>query len=278
MAIVPQTLDETYRLAKAVVMAGVAPKTLNTPEKAMVAIMHGMEVGFTPMMALQSIAVINGVPSIWGDGAIALVRGSPLCESIKEELSADKQTATCTVKRQGEDPISRSFTVDEAKKARLWGKQGPWTDYPPRMLQMRARSFALRDAFPDVLRGLRVADELQDYRDVTPAENKGLTERLSANPDKPTEGFNVVTGEIIEIEVESALEPSPEAEEPHYLIGWTDLAHAHLANLQTKADVKAFWAQPDVVKRMEELKTVDVERAKALHAEVNKRIKALPDA
>jgi hypothetical protein len=46
------------------------------------------------------------------------------------------------------------------------------------MLAMRARGFALRDAFPDVLKGLITAEEAQDYpaedkprqaRDITPA-------------------------------------------------------------------------------------------------------------
>jgi hypothetical protein len=46
------------------------------------------------------------------------------------------------------------------------GKQGPWGQYPKRMRQMRARAFALRDVFPDVLRGLPVAEELMD----TPTE------------------------------------------------------------------------------------------------------------
>jgi hypothetical protein len=58
--------------------------------------------------------------------------------------------------------------VAEAKKAGLWGKQGPWTQYPRRMLQMRARGFALRDAFPDVLRGLVTAEEAADYTHVEP--------------------------------------------------------------------------------------------------------------
>ena len=37
------------------------------------------------------------------------------------------------------------------------------------MMQMRARSWALRDAFPDVLRGLTSAEEASDIVDVTSA-------------------------------------------------------------------------------------------------------------
>jgi len=57
--------------------------------------------------------------------------------------------------------------VEDAKRAGLWAKQGPWTAYPKRMMQMRARGFALRDAFPDVLKGMITAEEAQDYQEET---------------------------------------------------------------------------------------------------------------
>lgn len=168
-AIIPQTMEEAFRLAKAVCMAGMAPKGLDTPEKAMIAIMHGLEIGLAPMTALQRIAVVNGRPTIWGDGAMSLVRGSGVCEWITEEITGvgDSRTATCEAKRKG-DPktIRRTFSVGEAKKAGLWGKAGPWTQYETRMLQMRARGFALRDGFADVLGGLYLKEEMDDASDV----------------------------------------------------------------------------------------------------------------
>lgn len=164
-AIVPQSMDEAYRLAKAVCVAGMAPKGLDTPEKAMVAIMHGLEVGLTPMAALQRIAVVNGRPTIWGDGAMGLVRGSGACEFIRETITGDgdHMVATCQAKRKGEvEPIVGVFSVVDAKKAGLWGKQGPWQQFPKRMLQMRARAFCLRDGFADVLGGLYLREEIED--------------------------------------------------------------------------------------------------------------------
>jgi hypothetical protein len=152
-----------------------APQGLDKPEKAFVAIMHGLEVGLPPMQALQSIAVINGRPSIWGDGAIGLVRGSGLCEYVRERIdgSDDERVAVCEAKRKNEtEPVIGRFSVAQAKRAGLWTKAGPWKDYPERMLQMRARAFALRDGFADVLRGLHIAEEIADIpaeaRDVTP--------------------------------------------------------------------------------------------------------------
>lgn len=173
-AVVPQSLEEVYRLASAVCKAGMAPKGLDTPEKATVAILHGLEIGLTPMSALQRIAVVNGRPTIWGDAAIGLVRGSGLCEFVRETMTGagEQRAAKCEAKRRGEpEPVTRTFSVADAKKAGLWGKAGPWQQFPDRMLQLRARAFALRDGFADVLGGLYIREELDDaqsMRDASP--------------------------------------------------------------------------------------------------------------
>jgi hypothetical protein len=141
-------------------------------------------------MALQRIAVINGRPSIWGDGAMGLVRASGLCEYVYEAIDGDgdHMVAVCRVKRKGEkNPIERTFSVADAKKAGLWGKAGTWQQYPKRMLQMRARAFALRDLFADVLGGLYIAEELEGLdedrpiKDVTPRP----VVRAQTKPDLP---------------------------------------------------------------------------------------------
>ena len=162
-----RSFDEMGRFCKAVVNSTLAPKSFDTPEKVMVAIQAGLEVGLAPMQALQSIAVVNGKPVIFGDAALALAMRHPDFEDIEEVANGD--TATCTIKRRGRTPCVRKFSEADAKKAQLWGKSGPWTSYPSRMLQMRARSWALRDAFPDALKGLGVAEEVRDYapRNVT---------------------------------------------------------------------------------------------------------------
>jgi len=169
-----QSFDDAYRFSKMVAASEFAPKDFRgKPESCMLAIQHGSEVGLSPMQSLQSIAVINGRPTIWGDAALALVQASAVCEFVYETVEGDgeKMEAVCQAKRRGyAKPTTVTFTVADAKKAGLWGKAGPWTQYPKRMLQLRARGFALRDAFPDVLRGLVTAEEARDYHDTeTPA-------------------------------------------------------------------------------------------------------------
>lgn len=191
-AIVPVDFDGAYRIANVVHTAGMAPKSLNTLEKVMVAILHGLEVGLTPMNALQSIAVINGRPTIWGDGAVGLIRASGLLDYMKEYyVDEDKPTmkAVCEVKRKGErEPVVTDFSMADAKKAGLLTKEGPWQTYPKRMLKMRAR-WALRDTFSDVLKGLRLREEEEDLeRSQQPdAQQEPAEDALADVPAPPTE-------------------------------------------------------------------------------------------
>jgi hypothetical protein len=157
-----RSFDEMARFCKAIVNSGLAPKGFNSPEAVMVAVQHGLELGLAPMQSLQSIAIINGRPCIYGDAALALCTAHPSFLDIEE--TTEGGTATCVVKRRDRSAVVRTFSEADAKKAGLWGKSGPWQQYPARMLQMRARSWALRDAFPDALRGLGIREEVSDYQ------------------------------------------------------------------------------------------------------------------
>ena len=157
------TLEEAMRCSKLIAESSFCPKSMiNKPGDVLVALQMGQELGLKPMQALQNIAVINGRPSLWGDAMLAVCRQSKDFEFITEVYDAANDSFTCTVKRRNEPEVVRSFSMAEAKTAGLTGKEGPWRTYPKRMLQMRARGFALRDAFPDTLRGILIKEEAQD--------------------------------------------------------------------------------------------------------------------
>lgn len=179
------TMDEAMRFGKMLSDSEFAPKDFRgKPASCVLAVQHGAEIGLGPMQAIQSIAVINGRPSIWGDAALALVMASQVCDYVRElvEGDGDNLTAICEAKRRGYPAATTSrFSVADAKRAGLWGKSGPWTQYPRRMLQLRARGFCLRDAFPDVLKGLVTAEEAQDYTSAAAA----VSEAVEAAPSVP---------------------------------------------------------------------------------------------
>lgn len=175
----PVTLDEAMKFSEMLAKSSMVPRAYQgKAEDILVACQWGREIGLAPMQALQNIAVINGKPSVYGDAAMALVQASSVCEDIEEYIEGEGTTnpvAVCVAHRKGRKPVKATFSVEDAKRAGLWGKQGPWTAYPKRMMQMRARGFALRDAFPDVLKGLITAEEAADYpevKDITPAPSR----------------------------------------------------------------------------------------------------------
>lgn len=163
----PVTVQEGIELAGWIAKSDLAPRDYkDKPQNVLIAMQMGFEVGLSPMQAIQNIAVINGRPSIWGDAMLGICQNHRDFESIDENQSTNEK-GVCIVKRRGMEPQTRTFTVQDAQKAGLWGKSGPWQTAPTRMLKLRARAFALRDTFADALRGLQSAEEQRDVVETT---------------------------------------------------------------------------------------------------------------
>lgn len=186
----PRNIEEAMKIATMIANSQLAPKDFRgRPEDTLVAMMMGNELGLNPMQAIQNIAVINGRPSIWGDAMLALVQNHPAFDSIKETFDDASMTAICTVKRKGGEPHTVKFSQADAQTAGLWGKN-TWSSYPKRMLQMRARGFALRDQFSDALCGLITREEAMDYpaeepKDVNPVPDYTAPAESSKTDDRP---------------------------------------------------------------------------------------------
>lgn len=216
----PTNTHEALELADRLAKSQLIPKNFQDhPNDVFVAMLWSRNLGLPIVQGLQNIAVINGRPSIWGDAALAIVKASGLLESFKETLTGmgDSMTATCTIVRKNEvEPYTVSFSVYDAKLAGLWGRQGPWKQYPKRMLALRARGFALRNAFPDILLGIGIAEEEQD---ITPSdiqtEAKPINEQKST-PRKPTRKSAAAAEPIEEAKVVEKVQESEPApfEEP----------------------------------------------------------------
>jgi hypothetical protein len=209
-AIIPTDFDGVWRLSTAIAKSGITPRELKEPEKIMVAIMHGMEIGLSPMQSLQRIAIINGRPTIWGDAAIGLIRASGKLDYIKEwiEGEGDAMVAHCEMKRKGDPyPVTATFSVDDAKAAGLWSPEktvkkkdwdtkqmvekpndSPWHRFPKRMLQMRARAWPARDTFADVLGGLSLREEFTGLEEVEALEVRDVQPKRIAPPPDDDEG------------------------------------------------------------------------------------------
>lgn len=191
--IVPRNVDELARMASMIFHGGAVPNSYEgkspdeTRAKLMIGIAKGAEVGLGPLTALQWIAVINNRPTIWGDGAVALVHASGHLEKMEvveigaqpgdaDELNLwpDSFGIEARLYRKGHgEPYVGRFTVADAKRAHLWmnARKQPWMLYPRRMLRWRAMGFAIREGFADCLAGMMIREEVEDIpalKDVTP--------------------------------------------------------------------------------------------------------------
>lgn len=238
----PATVSEAMQLSDMLARSAMVPAAFKgKPQDVFVAVMWGAEVGLGPLQALNGISVINGKPALWGDAALALVRGHPACAGIREgiEGEGDARYGFCEVTRKGQAPERRTFSVADAKKAGLWGKSGPWQQYPDRMLQMRARGFAIRDVFPDALRGVITAEEAQDYPEPRDVPNMAEAPR----PAGPLAQLQAPTDETLTVLDQDGVEHAIRASKsnPAVMI-WMSACRKALAKLEDAAAVREWRA------------------------------------
>lgn len=219
----PTNLQEAKDFAEVLSKSGLVPREYQgKPANILVAVQWGNEIGLAPMQALQNIAVINGRPSLWGDSLLALVMQHPMFGGCKEYFNDDKTEATCELTRilpNGREQVTVvTFSEQDAKTANLWNKQGPWKQYPQRMMKLRARGFAVRDCFPDALKGMITYEEAQDIPtepiDITP--KPGVEAHPNLTQVKTTQEL---MDKLAEAEPgEDEVEHMPASEDPLFLL------------------------------------------------------------
>lgn len=172
----PRTFEEALNLAERLAKTKMVPKEYEgNPDGIMIAMATGAHLGLHWTQALTSIAVFDGKPTLYGDVGLALVRQSGLLESIEEwdDPAIDGGTALCKVKRKNGDEATRTYSMMDAGISRVYYKDKDgnrkwyplsekpvWKSNPRRMRQWRARWWALRDVFPDVLKGVIGREEI----------------------------------------------------------------------------------------------------------------------
>ena len=169
----PRTLDEAMKMAEYIAKSDLAPKDFrDKPGNVLVAMQMGHELGLKPMQSIQNIAIINGRPSVWGSlgKAILLSKGYKIKEMETEEIKKASK-AECVITRPDGQIFKGTFSVEDAKTAKLWGKVGsngyptPWVTYPYNQLRWRAFWFVANAAAADDLKGLAGREEVEDYVD-----------------------------------------------------------------------------------------------------------------
>ena len=238
------TMEQAIKVAEMLAKSTLVPKAYQgQPANVLVAMAYGESFGMQPLQAMQSVAVVNGMPGLYGDGLLAVCRSCPSWEWMQEAI--DGETAICTAKRRGEPEVTATFSVADAKRAQLWGKQGPWTQYPMRMLAMRARAFALRNLYADVLRGMGSAEELQDI----PAEMPAVQVEPARidNAEQPqTKAAAILTKARAKRQAKPATIPEVIETQPEPAAGESSVAQDDARRVENLADIRTIgrtWAE-----------------------------------
>lgn len=186
----PASMEEAWQYAQRLSNSQFVPAQFQSNQKngdqtanVFFACQYGARLGFDPLLAVQNIAVVNGKPSVYGDMMLAICQASPQFEYCTESYDEKTMTWTCKCKRKSSPYATvRTFGINDAIQAHyvVMGANGeikkqkwqngqwvddkfsPWVTNPKRMLQMRARSFALRDTFASELKGMACREEVID--------------------------------------------------------------------------------------------------------------------
>jgi len=171
----PQSFEQALTFSNYLAESDMVPKQYRgRPGDCLIAMQWGYEIGLKPLQALQSIAAVNGKPNIYGDAGKAMLLAAG-CEIDEDDTAIIRATGTarCKITRPGRRPVERTYSIEDAQTAKLWGKEGPWRTNPYRQMAWRAFWFAARDAAADLLRGMSGHEETADMmlsKDMGPAD------------------------------------------------------------------------------------------------------------
>lgn len=165
-AIVKQNLQPTtWAMIQTIAASAKASGKLGLfkQEEGEIKMLTAWENGLPLTSAFQTVHVINNVPAlspkaIWGKIVI-----SPEFGGYQEERLVDTKGAflgyRITLTRKNGVTATRQFTMEDAKRAKLDGKDN-WVGYAEAMCYWRAQGFVQDAVFPDITLGMVRADAL----------------------------------------------------------------------------------------------------------------------
>lgn len=177
----PLAFDHAYMIAKVFADSDIVPKHFQgKAQNVFVALCMARNLKLDPMLAIQNIYIINGVPSLSSQMLIGLINssglidGSIVFESNNKPLEDLVVTAKCKLK-SGEIATS-SYSYAQAKNAGLLVKT-PWKSAPEQMMRYRAAAYLVRSYFPQVALGLITKEEAEE---IPATQSEAPTDRLIA--------------------------------------------------------------------------------------------------
>lgn len=165
-ALKPTTFKELIELCTILSRSTFIPKAYQGQVGDIVAASQmGARFGWDPLTSLQSIAVVNGTPTVWGDALRALVFSDPNFSGVKEEelkgTKPEEQGYRCTLSHKTRGDLTEVFTMDMAQKAGLTNSMA-YKNHPMSMCRRRAFGRCANAWFPEATKGLYTREIVEE--------------------------------------------------------------------------------------------------------------------
>ena len=178
----PTDLDHALRLGEVYYKGGLVPASYKSVQAVVAGMAYAQGLGLDPLVALKNIAVINGIPSLWGNLPLALAMTSRFWGGIDEYFIDEKGQRISLKNGNFRSPVFAAvcqlthlkygqrdeviFSVEDAAAAKLLDKTGPWQQYRKDMLMYKARARALHKTYADVMNGVTIGEDRYDTMDM----------------------------------------------------------------------------------------------------------------
>lgn len=196
LAVMPNNLVPTQELwtqikamGDSAFKSGLMPSHIKNGDAAAIIMMRGYELGLQPMVAIDSLYVVNNKIGVSADMLLAAIR-KEIPDAEIDIVKSDAKICEIHAKRPKDKKATViTYTIEEAQTAQLLGKDN-WKKHPADMLFARCVSRMKRRLFNEVMKGLsHTPEELEDIRDVTP---KTETTPVPTTEAAPVPGIKTV--------------------------------------------------------------------------------------
>lgn len=200
------SFDHAVKIAQTLAKSKVVPSTLQgKPEDIFAILAMGSELGLQPMLSLNSINVIQGKPTLSPQLMMAMVRGKLPDPVIDIKTNDEARSVTVKTARSVKEYDSglyfeTTWDMDRAERMGLSLKDN-YKKQAKTMLTWRAVAEGCRMTFPDIIMGLYIPEEFQDFDGKTiPVEPAQMTSKQMLDADFPIPPEEKEVGDLYRVQ------------------------------------------------------------------------------
>ena len=161
-----ESFELAQRMAKALASSTMVPTAYQGQDKignCLVALEVAQRLGDSPFVVMQNMVPVRGKPTWAATFIIAKVNACGKFSPLRFRMSKAKDScyAECVEHATGETLTGSTVSLAMAK-AEAWTDNVKWKNMPEQMLKYRAATFWAREFCPELMIGMRTADEVED--------------------------------------------------------------------------------------------------------------------